>query len=156
MIEICQAQRHSQKLDLCFKGKPALASEAEVPKGQCKKQTGPEGTLAHQVSTCDLQTACLSHCLNWNSLKMPLAPLWFKQLTSSFLPLPKAHEVKQCWSGLRAPCLSSPLPTLYLLSKCRCRAFIFSTLEVVLYNLIRRALQPWGRQAFEPPSVTKK
>lgn len=71
------------------------------------------------------------------------------------LPLPKAHKVKQCWSGLRAPCLSNPL-TSCMLCKCRCRAFIFSTLQVVLYNLIRRALQPWGRQAFEPPLVTKK
>lgn len=94
MIEINQAQRCGQKLDLCCKAKPALASEAEVPKGQCKKQTGPEGTLTHQVSVCDPQTACLGHCLNWNVLKMPSALLWFEQLTSSF-PSPKPTK----WSN---------------------------------------------------------
>lgn len=37
MIEINQAHRHSQKLDLHYKAKATLASEAGVPKGQCKK-----------------------------------------------------------------------------------------------------------------------
>jgi len=37
MIEVNQAQRHSQKLDFRSKANPTLASEAEVPKGQCRK-----------------------------------------------------------------------------------------------------------------------
>lgn len=128
MIEINQAHRHSQKLDLPYKARPTFASEAEVPKEQCKKQTGPEGTLTHQVTLCDPKTACLGHLFELEFFKNAFssAVVWAADF---FLPLSKTHKVKQYWSGLRTPCLSNPLTTLCILLKGRCRGFKFSTLE---------------------------
>lgn len=153
MIEINQAQRHSQTLDLHYKAKPTCASE--VPKGQCKKQTGPEGTMTHQVSVYDLKTACLGHCLNWKFLKMPSALLRFEQLTSSF-PSPRPTKWSNTGVAWEHPAWATHWQHRIYSQRAGAGSLNLAHWKVMLYNLIRRALQPWGRQAFEPLLVMKK
>lgn len=94
MIQINQAQRHSQKLDLFYKAKPNWLQKLKFWKSNAKKQTGPEGTLKHQVSMCYFKTACLGHLFELEFLKNAFssAVAWAADF---LLPLSKTHKVKQ-------------------------------------------------------------
>lgn len=162
MTEVIQAQRHGQKSGSHSKADPPLASEAQVPKWQCRKHmpSSKQALKIHRHTRCLCSTLKLfAYAPAWPTFlfffKTPSTLLWFEQLTSiSAFPrstkwnnteVSREHPA-YLGKALSARTRGQHMPWHEAAAGSLCSAHWRQCLTTLSSGL----LVPWGKCAFEP------